>query len=152
MTEEDSMLVTDFVEFVNSTMQNESLANEIPSISCIYKNNRRLADSVNRVEEIESKIFHSEIIAISKACSLEKSKILQDCILLTTLEPCIMCAGAIMHSRIVKVVYFAEHQKGTGISSISNAEIYKNNFFPKLVFTKNKEIESLFKNFFLDKR
>ena len=54
---------------------------------------------------------HAEIIAISKACKRLKTRFLEDCDLCTNIEPCLMCAKAIVYSRIKKVVYGTSHME-----------------------------------------
>ena len=79
---------------------------EIPVGAIIVKNNKIIARAYNKREKTQLATNHAEIIAIQKACKKLKSWRLDDCDLYATLEPCPMCAGAIMNARI-KNVFFA---------------------------------------------
>lgn len=125
---------------------------EIPSFSQIYKDGILLAETFNQVEENTHTHMHSEILCIETTQKKLNSKFLNDCILLTSIEPCIMCAGAIIQARISEVVYFLEATKTQGITSISVESIYSKNHFPKLTLFHSEEIELVVKNFFKDKR
>ena len=54
---------------------------------------------------------HAELIAISKACKKLKTRFLEDVVVYTNIEPCLMCAKAMVYARIKKVVYGTEHQE-----------------------------------------
>ena len=82
------------------------LKEEIPVGAIIVKNNKIIARAYNKREKTQLATNHAEIIAIQKACKKLKSWRLDDCDLYATLEPCPMCAGAIMNARI-KNVFFA---------------------------------------------
>ena len=69
---------------------------------------------------------HAEIIAIEEAAAYKKSWRLSDCTLYVTLEPCSMCAGAIMNARLKRIVYGAFDEKGGACSSV--IELYEHNF------------------------
>lgn len=126
--------------------------NEIPSLSQIYQNGILLAERFNQVEETSTTHLHSEILCIEAVQKKINSKFLNDCILLTSIEPCIMCAGAIIQSRIAEVIYFLEATKTEGITSISFESIYSKNHFPKLTLLHSEKIESIVKDFFKSKR
>jgi tRNA(adenine34) deaminase len=68
--------------------------------------------------------------------------------LLTALEPCSMCTGAIIQSRIETVTYFAEQLKIPGISSFSLEFLAKSNHFPKIIFISDESVALVFKKFF----
>ena len=77
--------------------------NEVPIGAVIVKDNKIIAKAYNNREHTQQAINHAEILAIRKACRKLKSWRLNDCIMYVTLEPCPMCAGAILNSRIKKV-------------------------------------------------
>ncbi len=81
---------------------------DIPVGAVIVKNNEILASTCNKKEEQQNPTRHAEIIAIEKACQKLKTWHLDDCCLYVTLEPCPMCAWAIIQSRI-KNVYFGTY-------------------------------------------
>lgn len=74
-----------------------------------------LARSGNRTEEDSDPTAHAEILAIRAAAAQRGEPRLPDCVLYVTLEPCAMCAGAIAHARLKKVVFAAYDPKGGGV-------------------------------------
>ena len=73
---------------------------EVPIGAIIVKNNKIIAQGYNTRERTQQALNHAEIIAISKACKKLHSWRLNDCEMYVTLEPCAMCAGAILNARI----------------------------------------------------
>jgi len=73
---------------------------EVPIGAVIVKNNKIIARAYNNRERTQQAINHAEVIAIKKACKKLKSWRLNDCEMYVTLEPCSMCAGAILNARI----------------------------------------------------
>lgn len=80
---------------------------EVPVGCIIVKDDKIIARGYNRREKDESSLSHAEINAIKKASKKLNSWRLDDCIMYITLEPCVMCSGAIIQSRIPKVYYGA---------------------------------------------
>lgn len=78
---------------------------EIPVGCVIVKNGKIIFRAYNKKENKKCGIFHAEILAIRGACKKMKSWRLDDCIMYVTLEPCMMCMGAIIDSRISRVYY-----------------------------------------------
>ena len=85
--------------------------NEVPVGSVIVNNNDVISRSSNMVELLNDSTAHAELIAITSAQNSLNSKNLDNCILYTTLEPCLMCYGAIYWSKINTVVYGASDKK-----------------------------------------
>ncbi len=81
---------------------------EVPIGAVIVKDGKVIAHAHNTREKKQNAIMHAELIAIDKACKKLKSWRLEDCTLYVTLEPCPMCAGAILNARISKVFYGAK--------------------------------------------
>ena len=79
--------------------------NEVPVGAIIVKDNKIISQAYNKREKNKDVTKHAEIIAISKACKKLKNWRLDDCVLYVTMEPCMMCSGAIEQSRIKKIVY-----------------------------------------------
>ncbi len=79
-----------------------------------------LASAFNKRESLPSTLGHAELIAIHKASRTLNSWRLLNCTLYSTLEPCIMCAGAIVQSRLKRVVFGATDKKGGGVVSLYN--------------------------------
>jgi len=127
--------------------------NEIPSFTQIYTNKDELiSESFNNVESQLNATSHSEINAIDLALKKMNGKYLMDCRLVTTLEPCLQCAGSIIRVKLPEIYYFLPAKKGEGITSYSMESIYLLNHFPKIELIKNSSIESDFKAFFKEKR
>ena len=85
--------------------------NEVPVGCVIVNNNDIISRSSNMVELLNDSTAHAELIAITSAQNSLNSKNLDNCILYTTLEPCLMCYGAIYWSKIIHVVYGASDKK-----------------------------------------
>lgn len=79
---------------------------EVPVGCVIVNKNKIIAKAYNKKETKNNSLYHAEILAIQKACKKLKTWRLDDCILYTTMEPCMMCTGAIIQSRI-KTVYYS---------------------------------------------
>ena len=116
---------------------------EIPVGCIIVKNNKIISKAHNKVEKDRISLYHAEIIAILKASKKLKNWRLNDCTLYTTLEPCMMCCGAIMQSRIKKIVY--------GAKNLNNGYVDKLNKI-NIKYIKNTKYENIIKTFFKNKR
>lgn len=97
---------------------------EIPVGAVIVKDGRIIAEGVNRRERCENALGHAEIEAISNACKLLGSWRLNGCELYVTLEPCPMCAGAIINSRLDRVVFGAFDKKAGSASHDSVINLF----------------------------
>ena len=84
---------------------------EVPIGACIVLNGKVIAKAYNQMEKTQDATSHAEILAIKKACKKLNSWRLEDCELFVTLEPCAMCAGAIVNARIKKVYFGATEPK-----------------------------------------
>ena len=85
--------------------------NEVPVGCIVVANNEVISRSSNMVELLKDSTAHAELIAITSAQNNLNTKILDNCILYTTLEPCLMCYGAIYWSKIKTIVYAASDIK-----------------------------------------
>lgn len=127
---------------------------EIPVGAIIVKDNKIIARAYNVKEEKRDTTKHAEIIAIQKASKKLKSWRLTDCDIYVTLEPCSMCAGALIQSRIRKV-YIGTMDKKTGAcgSVLNLLEDYKFNHKVELENgILEKECEKILKEFFKELR
>lgn len=86
-------------------------AGEVPVGAVITCDNRIIARSHNQTEQLTDVTAHAEILALTAASGHLGSKYLPDCTLFVTLEPCVMCAGALAWSQIGRVVYGATDEK-----------------------------------------
>ena len=143
-------MIQSFLEKFDLLSKNNS--EEIPSFTQIYLEGKLIAETFNRVEENAKTHMHSEILCIESAQRIMENKFLNNCVMLTSIEPCLMCAGAIIHARIAEVIYFLEATKTEGITSLSIESIYSKNHFPKLTLHHSEEIKSIVKDFFKSKR
>jgi len=84
---------------------------EVPVGAVIVCNNAVIAKAHNQVEKLSDITAHAEILAITAASNYLGSKFLEDCTLYVTLEPCVMCAGALKWARLGRVVYGASDDK-----------------------------------------
>lgn len=130
------------------------LIDEVPIGCVIVKDDKIIARGHNQRETKQSPIGHAEIIAINKASKKLKSWRLEGCDIYVTLEPCIMCSGAIIQSRINKVYYGASDPKGGALgSSINVLEANNINHHPEVISgVLKEECSSIITNYFKAKR
>ena len=97
---------------------------------------------------------YEEMIAIKNACKKLNTWHLDDCELYVTMEPCMMCAGALIQSRIKKIIYGVNNEKFGHIESIEKLLSNKNLNHKVIVVSKicENEIRNMLKSFFIDKR
>lgn len=91
---------------------------EVPIGAVIVYQERVIAAAHNQREQLRDPTAHAEIIAITQAAAARQSWRLDDCTLYVTLEPCPMCAGAILQARIPLVVYGATDAKAGAVESL----------------------------------
>ena len=96
---------------------------EVPVGAIIVKNNKIISKAYNKKEKTKNVTQHAEIIAISKACKKLKNWRLDNCEIYITMEPCMMCSGAIQQSRIKKIIYGVKNEKYGYSSNLKNVEI-----------------------------
>ena len=93
--------------------------NEVPVGAVIVHQDRRIiASAHNQREQLKDPTAHAEMTAITQAAEAMESWRLDDCTLYVTLEPCPMCAGAILQARIPKIVYGASDPKAGAVESL----------------------------------
>lgn len=80
---------------------------EVPVGAVVAYGNKIVGKGYNQVEKLNDPTAHAEILAITAACNLLGSKYLDKCTLYVTLEPCMMCTGAIREAQIQKVIFAA---------------------------------------------
>lgn len=93
---------------------------EVPIGAVIVKEGKVLASAHNLRETEQRAVAHAELLAIDEACKKTGYWRLNDCTLYVTLEPCAMCSGAIVLSRIDRVVYGASDPKGGCAGTLMN--------------------------------
>lgn len=121
---------------------------DVPIGAIIIKNDKVIAKSYNKKEKNNNAILHAELDVINKACKRLKTWHLEECILYTTLEPCLMCMGAIVQSRINEIYYATKNNNFGEINIIKkyNKQIKINSGLLE------KESSELLKKFFQEKR
>jgi tRNA(adenine34) deaminase len=91
---------------------------EVPVGAVVVSNNRIIARAHNQTEKLTDATAHAEMLAISAAANYLGSKYLSECTLYVTLEPCVMCAGALHWTQLEKLVFGASDiQRGYSIVS-----------------------------------
>ncbi len=93
---------------------------EVPVGAVVVKDDRIVGRGHNRVEQLKDPTAHAEMLAITAACATLDTKYLSGCTLYVTLEPCPMCAGAIVWARLDRVVFGAFDEKAGAASTLYN--------------------------------
>lgn len=126
---------------------------DVPVGAVIVKNDKIIAKGQNKREKDKNSLLHAEIVAINEACQVLGSKYLTDCTLYVTLEPCPMCAGAIINSRIEKVVFGAYDDKAGCFGTLTNFNDLSFNHKPQVIGGyMEKECSEILSIFFEKKR
>ena len=137
-------------ELAQEAFQND----EVPVGAVVVHRNQIIGTGFNRVIEKQSPVYHAEINAINEACFHLKNYRLNKCFIFSTLEPCHMCAKAIIDARIEKLFFGAKEPKSGAILSVDN-------FFEKKFLNHQAQFEggiqeeicsNILKKFFLEKR
>lgn len=122
---------------------------EVPVGAVIVRNNEIIARGRNRREKAKNALLHAEIEAIDNACKALGGWRLWNCELYVTLEPCPMCAGAIINAHIPKVYFGAYDFKNGSCGTITNLFEMPYNFKPECVGgIMADECSALLKDFF----
>lgn len=93
---------------------------EIPVGAVVVRGEEIVGRGHNMVEQLRDPTAHAEIIAITAACETLKTKFLNGCTLYVTLEPCPMCAGALVWARLDRLVFGAYDEKAGSASTLYN--------------------------------
>lgn len=125
----------------------------MPVGAVVVKNNKVISYAYNKREKNQIATHHAEILAIQKACKKLKSWRLDDCDMFVTLEPCPMCAGAIINARIKNLYYAVKDESSGGISKFNILENTLNHTTTAIQLKEyEEENKTLIKNFFKEKR
>ena len=127
---------------------------EVPVGCVIVLDGVIIARAHNKKETNNNPLGHAEMIAIQKATKKLGDWRLKDCEMYVTLEPCLMCCGALIQSRIKKVYYGAKDEKGGGVESLAYTfEIQGLNHYVNYEGgIMEKECQNLLSNYFKSKR
>lgn len=122
---------------------------EVPVGAVVVKENVIVGEGRNRRELGKNALYHAEIEAIDNACKALGGWRLWQCEMYVTLEPCPMCAGAIINSRIRKVIFGAYDKKAGSFGSVVSFNDLSYNHKPEIVGGVNeKECSEMLKDFF----
>jgi tRNA(adenine34) deaminase len=123
---------------------------EVPVGALIVHNERVIGKGYNQIERLQDPTAHAEMIAITAAAAHLKSRRLEECTLFVTLEPCAMCAGAIVQARIPTLVFGAFDPKAGACGTLFNiVQDRRLNHQPHVISgVCDKESEELLKGFF----
>jgi len=131
---------------------------EVPVGAVLVMANKIIARGHNQVELLNDSTAHAEILALTTGYHVLGAKYLPEATLYVTVEPCLMCCGAIYWGKIGRIVFGAKDEKNGGFSPYSNQEHGKEPwwpFHPKTTLTKGvleQECAFLMKSFFKNKR
>ena len=124
---------------------------EVPVGAILVMNNRIIARAHNQVELLHDSTAHAEILALTTAFGFLGSKYLSDATLYVTVEPCVMCSGALYWSKIGHIVFGAADEK----NSYRRIQPAQSPFHPKTIIEGGilaDECATLMKDFFRQKR
>ena len=122
---------------------------EAPIGAVVVYENKIIGKGYNQTEKLMDVTAHAEMLAITSAAQYMNSKFLEECTLYVTIEPCVMCGGALKWARFNKVVFGASEPK-FGYSIVSESILYHKTNLVKGVLAD--ECAALMKQFFAEKR
>lgn len=131
-----------------------ALNDEVPVGAVIVKDHVIIGSGLNTREATTNVCAHAELMAVQEACHRLKSWRLDGCELFVTLEPCVMCAGALQQARIQKVTFAAFDPKGGALGSLYQVhqDTRLNHQFQVDAGICEQEAAQLLKSFFAAKR
>ncbi|MFO0321389.1 MAG: nucleoside deaminase [Bacteroidota bacterium] len=138
--------------FMNEALKEAKKAfdhNEVPVGAVIVSENKIISRAHNLTELLNDVTAHAEMQAITSAANHIGGKYLNECSLFVTLEPCLMCAGALYWTHLTKLIYGASDDK-KGFSKLNQPVLHPKTLIKKGVL--EKECSSILKEFFALKR
>lgn len=142
-------------EFINEAFKEAQKAykrDEVPVGAVIVKNGKIIARGYNQKEKSKNAIKHAEIIAIEKACKKLKNWHLDGCELYVTLEPCLMCCGAIIQSRIKKIYYGVKSDRFGYVESVDKLFNKNTHVMEEVKNLNHEDSLKILQKFFKNKR
>jgi tRNA(adenine34) deaminase len=140
-----------FMQMALKEAQKAFDAGEVPVGAIVVQNDKIIARGFNQVEQLNDPTAHAEIIALTSAFNFLGSKYLPEASIYITVEPCLMCAGALYWSKIGRVIFGASDEKN-GYSRCCGSNTP---FHPKTALVKGiltDDCSQLMKDFFRDRR
>jgi tRNA(adenine34) deaminase len=144
-----------FMKLALGLAKKSQLEGEVPIGAVIVDQNGLIVSkSTNLRESLHTVLGHAELIALHRACKKRGSWRLTDCTLYVTLEPCFMCAGALVQSRISRVVFATYDPKAGALGSVSDLSRHEklNHRFEVKQGVLQHECSEMLTNFFRQKR
>jgi tRNA(adenine34) deaminase len=128
--------------------------NEVPVGAVIVRGDQVIARAHNQVERLSDPTAHAEMIALTQASAAVQGKWLLDCVIYVTLEPCSMCAGALVLARIGRICFGARDPKSGACGSVLNIADHPalNHRIPVTGGVLEPECAGLLSGFFVEKR
>jgi len=127
---------------------------EVPIGAVVVLGDKIIGKGYNQPITTKDPTAHAEIIALKEASNRLDNYRLNEAIIYTTLEPCLMCAGALVHARIKKIIFAAQDTKSGVV--VNNGGLIQSEFLNHKVSFEGgileKEASKLLKDFFLEKR
>ncbi len=141
---------TDFMYHALELAKKAAELGEVPVGAVVVCDGEIVGEGYNRRESDKNALAHAEIMAIDEACRRLGGWRLHKCELYVTLEPCPMCAGAIINSRIKRVIIGAKDAKAGAMGSVFNVNFYPLNHKAETVFgVCETEARGLLSDFFI---
>ena len=142
--------MSEFMNYAINEAKAAYIEGEIPIGAVIVENGKVVSSAHNLCEKLSDPTAHAEMLAIKEACRKLDRKFLDGCEMYVTVEPCPMCAGAVINSRISRL-YFGAFEPQTGAcGSVVNLFLGTDAYKKTDVFTGDceKEAQKLMKDFF----
>jgi tRNA(adenine34) deaminase len=143
-----------FMQQALSLARTAASEGEVPVGAVIVCDGKVVGRGYNQVEKLKDPTAHAELIALTAACNTLGTKFLNGCTMYVTLEPCPMCAGALVWSRLDRLVFGAPDARAGACGSIMNIVQNQalNHRLEVIQGIMDVESETLLKEFFRDKR
>ena len=126
---------------------------EVPVGAIIVKEDKIISRAYNLRETKKNALAHAEILCINKACKKLKTYHLEECVCYVTLEPCLMCASALIQAKIKRIVYGAISPKNGACGSFFDVTTLSNlNHYPLITYISDERCKSIISNYFKSKR
>ena len=143
----------EYMEYALSLAGRAGEKGDVPVGAVIVLGDKIIGQGYNKREEKKNALLHAEICAINEACESLGSWRLTDAVMYVTLEPCPMCAGAIINSRIGRVVFGAYDEKAGCFGSKDNFAQKGFNHRPHIIGGfMQEECAAVLRDFFAEKR
>ena len=147
-------LLTPFMQRALELARIAAEVGEVPVGAMVVRDGRVVAEAYNETRRLNDPTAHAEMIAVREAAHTLGSDRLAGCDLWVTLEPCAMCAGAIVHSRIGRLYYGAADPKGGAVESGARVFAHPQSLHRPEIYSGIGEAESaaLLRAFFRERR